>query len=456
MPKINPSITRVLTLAMLVTTAFADTITLKNGERIEGKVTKETDKDVTIESRSGGIVDERTVLRTEIAKVDKISPDLAAYQPLERVQLGQNSFPTSQYEPYILALQAFVTQFPSSTHAADVQKTLNDFKAEQKRVEAGEAKIDGQWMSKDEVEKEKVQIGGRLAYNYMKTQAAGADYVGALNTFAALEKTYPGAFVMPDAVELAQKLIPALKTEVERAIPEQKILQDQRDKGIKTTGDATERSTMLAAAKRDDQNAEAAAAEAEKGNRWAPFIKSNAKCLTVLLSRTAKEGPRLAKLDPQKMRLSIKASEAARQELKNGNIDAANSSLKEAATLWPANELVKRLTADAADQKASASAKAAAEAAAAASTPATPAPATPTKVTPKPKASTPRPSAAAQGASTPAASVASAPATAEEDDRPFYLKLPGAIGIVVGLAIVLGGANVFMKMKKRKAEEAAQ
>lgn len=440
MPKLNPSITRVLTLAMLVTSALADSITLKSGERIEGKVTKETDKDVTIESRSGGIVDERVVPRTEIEKLDKKSPELEAYQALERVQLGQNSFPATQYEPYIVALQSYVTQYPNSVRTIDVQKTLNDFKAEQKRVEAGEAKIDGQWLSKAEVEKEKVQIGGRLAYNYMRSQATGADYVGALNTFAALEKTYPGASTMPDAIELAQKLIPPLKAEVERAIPEQKILKEQRDKGIKTTNSPTERATMEAAAKKEDENADAAAAAAESGNRWAPFIKSNAKCLTVLAARATKESQRLAALHLDKMRQSIAASEAARQALKNNNLEAANTSLRQATSLWPMNELAKRLTKDIAEQKA-------ADSAAAAAVPATPAPA---QTTPKPK-STPRPSASAAGATAPAAAQAE-----PEDDRPFYMKPAGAIGIVVGLAIVLGGANVFMKMKKRKAEEAAQ
>jgi len=51
MSKIHPSITRVLTLAIFVTSAFADTVTLKNGEHLEGKITKESEKDVTIEVR---------------------------------------------------------------------------------------------------------------------------------------------------------------------------------------------------------------------------------------------------------------------------------------------------------------------------------------------------------------------------------------------------------------------
>ena len=51
-----------------------------------------------------------------------------------------------------------------------------------------------------------------------------------------------------------------------------------------------------------------------------------------------------------------------------------------------------------------------------------------------------------------AAGVATAAAD-EDDDKPFYLKLPVAIGAVVGLAVVLVGANVYMKKKKKAAEE---
>ena len=34
------------------------------------------------------------------------------------------------------------------------------------------------------------------------------------------------------------------------------------------------------------------------------------------------------------------------------------------------------------------------------------------------------------------------------------MKLPVVIGTVVGIAVVLAGANVFLKLKKRKAEQA--
>ncbi|MEI9895504.1 MAG: PTPDL family protein [Chthoniobacter sp.] len=343
MSKFPPAIARTLAITMLVSGAFADTVTLKNGEHLEGKVTKETDKEVTIEVQvSAGIVDERILPRAEIVKIDKMSPELVAYQALARIQLQPNSLPAPQYDQYIAALDAYVQQYPTSPSAGEVRKTLNAFVDEQKRVEGGAVKLNGSWLTKEQVEKEKVQINGQLTFNYMKAQSTAGEYVDALNAFAALEKTYPGASVMPDAIELARKIIPALQAELERAIPEQKVLVAQRDKGAKNA-DPAQRAQIQAAAKQEDAAAEAAAAAADAGNRWAPMIKNNAKCLTSLQLRAVKEKTRLAALKPAAMRQSLQLAENARQSLASGNTEAANVALKEATALWKDNELALRL-----------------------------------------------------------------------------------------------------------------
>jgi hypothetical protein len=300
---------------------------------------------------------------------------------------------------------------------------------------------------------------------------------------------------MPDAVDLAQKLIPALQTELERAIPEQKALQAERDKGMKAAGGA-QKAQIKEAAKQEDAAGDAAAAAAESGSRWAPFLKNNAKCLAQLRSRAIKELPRLAALKPDQMRQSIQDAELARQDIASGSMDAANTALKEALTLWKDNELAIRLTKEATEKKAPPAPEPPAAApapvavtpaktklkepapptatsvpnipAAGATTPVakdgasaqTVAAAAPSPATPAPeikKAATPEPAAPKAAPTTPAPAPAAetAPAKpADEEERPFFLRLPVAIGIVVGLSAVLAVANIFLKMKQRKAEEA--
>ena len=75
MSRLHPSISCVLTLAIMMSNVFADTITLKNGDHLEGKITSETEKDVTMQVQvSAGITDERVVPKVTIEKVDKVSP----------------------------------------------------------------------------------------------------------------------------------------------------------------------------------------------------------------------------------------------------------------------------------------------------------------------------------------------------------------------------------------------
>src|SRR5687767_3643608 len=196
-------------IALLSATAVlgrGDTVTLKSGEKIDGRILSETSAELKIEVKSGGIVDERTVAKSDVAKVEKASADGVAWQPLKTLQPGANSLPAAQYDRVIGPLRSFVTQFPQSPHVADAQKALTAFEEEKKRVDAGELKLNGKWISKDEVQKERYQINALVALNYLREQQARGDIIGALNTFDVIERDYPGSRAYPDAVEAVLRI----------------------------------------------------------------------------------------------------------------------------------------------------------------------------------------------------------------------------------------------------------
>jgi hypothetical protein len=426
------SFTRAITAALLTASGFADIVFLKNGEKIEGKIIKDAPEQITVEVKiSAGITDERVVTRADIDRIEKVAPETDAYKAIATIQTGANSFAPAQYEQVVRALQGYVTQYPNGQHTSDVQKSLDEFVAEKKRVEAGEVKLRGQWLSKAEVEKEKVQLNGMIAFEHMKTQSTGGDGIGALNTFVVIEKTYPGAATMPDAIELAKQIVASLKPAVEKAIPNQKFIKAEKEKGFAGAG-AADRTEMMEAYKKELAQAEAAVVAAEGAGQWPPFIQGSEKSLTALLTRVARETSRLAALPVDKMRKSNQLVATAKQKIADGDTAAASATLKEATALWPANELATRLIKEVAADEKAAAAKAAAEKAAATPEPkATPKPATPKPATPQKQAVAPAP---------------------KEDDKPFFMTLPGAISIVVGIAAVLAGVNVFKKMKAKKAE----
>lgn len=439
MSSFRPAVSSALTLAMLMTSGWADTIVLKSGERIEGRVVSETDKQLTLEVQvSAGITDERKVAKADVDKVEKQSPELEAYKEIVGLQPGANSLAEADYEPRIAALQGFLGHFPSGTKTADVKTALSGFEADLKRVKKGDVKLDGQWYSKDEIQRDKVQIGGRMAFGYMKSQAAAGDILGALNTFAALEKTYPGTAVMPDAVELARQLVASLKTAVDRAIPEQKVRKAEYDKGLKDAGPDDQKS-IAAAYKLEQDKAEAEMKAAEKAGRWAPFNRNSEKCLTSLQAMADKEKIRLAALSPDQMRQSVQLAKSARLKAATGDLEPAANGLKESLKLWPANELAQRTEKEMADAKSKKPTQAAP----------TPTP-TPAKATPAPAKPKHATSAITPLPATPVA--VEATSLPEEPKKPFYLTLRGSITVVVGVTGVLAGANILVKIKQRNTQ----
>ena len=425
MPKTNPLRFSAILLACLSASGFADSVTLKNGEKIDGKITSDTATEVVIEEKvSAGVTDSRTIPKADIAKIDKEQPDLAAWQALKNVKPGASSLPAASYDAAIRALTGFATEHPASAHAAEAKQALAAFEEEKKRVEAGEVKLSGKWLSKEEAQKERYQINGQVALNYMREQSTRGDLIGALNSFEILEKTYPGARVYPDAVELARQILTALRTEIERRRGALAIDQKQRDDGIKLAAEP-QKSELIAANKREEAAAEAALAAAQKqGLKWPPMIPRSEKSLTAIGTKISPELQRLTAVDVAKMRQSVQLADKAREALAKRDVESAEPAIKQATELWRANELATRLDADLTEARKTAKAAAAA----------TPAPATP-----EPKV----------GAGDKSSGNAAQASDADEEETPFLLTPLGAILVVIAIALITAGVTAYRKIKSR-------
>lgn len=450
----------IVSLAGLAAAALADTVTLSSGERVEGKISRETATELTLEIQvSAGITDQRVVKKSEVVKIDRIAPDEAAYRAVMNLQPGKSSLHPAQYEGVLRALQGFAKQYPESLHAADVQRTAAAFEAEKKRVDEGEVKLDGAWLSKQEAQKQRAHIGGIQAFNAMKTANAAGDAIGALNAFALLEKNYAGAKVMPDAIQLAHQILTALKPATESAIAYTKISAAERQKGFADAGPA-DRAEMMAAHQRDEAKADAALAAATAANTWPPFVTTSEKCLAAILAKVTPEAARLEKMPIGPMRESIRLAEKAAAEVAEKDLTAATETLKEVVKLWPANELGLRVQAQITEAKNPPPPEDPGIAAPGTTGTGKPGMATPPSktagATPAPgKSAPPGTATPAPGTATaakpdaPAQTESSEATPAEEAPKPFFMTLGGAITIVIILAVLLAGVNVFNKLRHR-------
>ena len=350
-------------LCALSVFARGDTFTLKSGEKIAGNILSETDKEITLQiAVTATIKDERVIKKADIESVEKIAPDEQAWPALKALALGEESLELADYTQAITKLGAFASLYPQGSHAAEAKTKLGLFEAEKNRVEAGERKIGGKWLSAEQADQEKVQIGGNIMLSRMKRFAAAAQFPEAMNIFDVLEKNYPGSAAMPDAVEIARQAVPALK-----------LAAEQRQAQVKQF--AVESAARLANAKGPERHQietmqkqnlaaiEAAVAAAERsGAAWLPLSPANDRSLTALIGKCGSEITRINALPVDKMRQSLKAVAKAKAAFEINDFSAVEKALADANSAWVANEQIKRLQVKLADerQKSAEAAKAAA------------------------------------------------------------------------------------------------
>ena len=323
----------------------ADTVILKSGEKVEGKILSETDAEVTISVQvTATIKDDRVIKRDEIAKVEKVQPDEEAWALIANLAPGNESLERDEYDRVKAALNYFTGTFPKSAHAPLAQSRLDQFTSEHIRVNMGEVKLNGQWLGKEKVKEEQIQIGGRILLNRMKRATTAGQLTDAMVIFDQLEKGFGGSASFPDAVELARRVLATLFQVVEQRQAQYKRRIEDEKQRLKTAKGA-ELAQLDALIKKEQATTEATLAAIERtGVKWLPLQPVNARSLTALATRVTSETTRLNALPVEKMQESVKAAEEAEKAFYGGNFDGAEKLLRDATSAWSANEFAKRFT----------------------------------------------------------------------------------------------------------------
>jgi hypothetical protein len=419
LPKMRP-LWFVLPLALVSTAQLrGDSVTLKTGETINGTIRTETNTEVVIDVPvSASITDERVIQKADMLKEDKAQPDQIAYKQLMAVQPSPElSYSSQSYEQILKSLNAFETQYPTSSYLPEVKKLAGVFAEEKKKVDAGEFKYEGQWLSKDETARRQIQIVGLEYYNQMEQEAANGDLVAAMQTLEAIEKGYSTTRIYPKAVTLGQEVLERFEQDLMVRV---KADQDRLKKTIDFTAEP-EKSRIIAAAKAEQERAEEVIAQAVRsGAKWVPLIPRSQVSIETLQKTAAAEAQRLSVIAVGPMNESVAKVDDARKAMATGDYAAAETLLKDAGTLWAKNEAAEYWGERLKEKMA----------------------------TPKPTPSaTPKPLPTVK----PTPQEATAATTPAEAEKPFYMTITGAITIAAAILIVGGLIASYNQKKARKA-----
>ena len=334
-----------LLAALLLQTSYllADAVILKSGERIEGKILSETDTEISIQYMvSATIKDERTVKKADVDKVEKAAPDIEAWSLVKDFKLSEDSLDAATYTHYINSLRGFATQFPASAYAAAAKTAADAIEAEKKRVDSGEFKFDGKWLTKEEVQKERTQILGSSYLRQMKKHAAAGRLQDSIMAFEALEKQAAGSAAYPEAIDIARRTLIALKQASDAGLVRLKAQAIEEKKTLEKLVEP-QRSQTAKELKylRDRTEANVAALE-RLLPKWMPLSPATEKSLNDISAKAGNEIIRLASLPTENMKLSLREVEKGKAAVAAGDLPAAEVIFSKATQLWGTNEQIPR------------------------------------------------------------------------------------------------------------------
>lgn len=319
-------------LMTLDQSAQADTVKLKDGKSIEGRITFEGTDFIKVEVPvSASIKETRTIVRSDIAEIIKQAPDDVALDALRKQLPAPSMMTADAYRAMIeRGPKAFLTQFPSSRHKTEVEKILADLSGELDKVERGGVKLEGEWISAQERKQFAALTESRIRLVAMKFKIAQGDLLGALRDFEVLEEQYYGTPAFASAVAEAKALIPAFGQRLQRVLADVGY-RNQKWEQDKAVLDEVARA-QVEAARAQEMARFAKAIETEKaaGIKWQSINENSEESLTATITLARAELDRLNAMDLAALGKLADDLVAADKLIAEGKLDEAREAIKAA------------------------------------------------------------------------------------------------------------------------------
>ncbi|NNE90382.1 MAG: hypothetical protein HKN23_01940 [Verrucomicrobiales bacterium] len=324
-------------VALLFTPAVvqADTITLKDGTVLEGKIVLEADDFVKIEMESkisATIKDSKLVDRKTIASIKKASPDEEAFEKIKNLVPTRSLMPASEYKDKInTGPKAFIEQYPNSVHRSKVDEILTVLTEELDKVERGSQKIDGVWYSPQDRRDFPMFVNAEKRYYAIKTHAGSknlAGYIEAMRAFEALEENELGTPAHAKAVKGVKNLLPLLEVQAKRALRNVHVRNEAWEKG-KGNLPIDEQQRVIAAKEREEASFKRAAeADRKNGIKWVRVNINSPQSLEACVALIADETARLESVDADVLAARAEKLHGVDRMLAKGQLIEAQDALE--------------------------------------------------------------------------------------------------------------------------------
>ena len=260
----------VLFVVGIVLLAHADTVKLKDGAVLEGDIVSEDDMQLTVEVRfaSGTITSRRTVRKTDVVQITRLTEEQKAQRAMERAfeqvqeyQLDPNtSEPLSYYDHVINdVFHPFRRLYPSSPHEEEVNNKIAEWTAERDKVAGGLARMGNEWIPRDEAERRIELLRAQRLLAQGQAALTQSNFSQALEQFKAVISSSK----RPEIVNAAKRLydetsrlwLQSLEHQRELLSDEAKLYEDRVARTLQKRSDADARlKAAMRTASRADTN----------------------------------------------------------------------------------------------------------------------------------------------------------------------------------------------------------
>ena len=314
--------------------APADTIVMKSGERIEGKLLRETADSYIVEVKKGTIRDEKILPRADVSFIEKEKPDEVAFKALQGLVPAPELLDKQGYESRIEKLDDFLKTYPESKNTKEVKAMIEELDAELAIVAAGGIKFGEGLVSPQEYEANAYEMDARIAETHIKEAVARRDLLVALRMFSDYGTKFGESEGRQGMSALMLQVLTAYKQSLEENLASLDARMEARKAGLANMSMEDRTKTEAALKEQMERVEKRFADEKAAGQKWltpdAFYKESMDEALRMVATETASL-ERVAEGTPLEMPLA-EAYRSAWGRIANGTEEEKKKVFDEAKT----------------------------------------------------------------------------------------------------------------------------
>jgi hypothetical protein len=286
-----------LFLLGFVTSASADTFTLKDGTTLEGKVLREEGDSYVVEVMvTKSIRDERVIPKSDVAKITKEQPDLAAFEKIASLVPAPDLLSPDDYDQRIREVEKFLKDHVGSSKSKAAREIIATLKSEANEILAGGKKVDGKIIPPSEYRANLYDIDSRIMEGRIRALVKDSQFLQALRLFSEMEREFKNTNAFIGIIPLIEQVIQHHATTTEQTLATFDARVRERVVGLDRMAQTDRRITENAIREENDRFEAIFKTEKDSKVGWVtprPFFKPS---LEETLTFAKQEQSRLASL----------------------------------------------------------------------------------------------------------------------------------------------------------------